>query len=122
MHIQCISHILQESWSRAIQARLKNMRRKPRSEAAGLVFEPLPKKKRTSNHASGSNQKLVEPLDSTSIQCHMTVLKKEWARTKRNRVVIKSLMSELGPAVVDVLKLYPPLTEYNYVSYTKLRL
>ncbi len=101
------------------------MRRKPRAEASGLMFEPLPKRKRASNHACGSDQ--ASTLDTTSVQRHTTLLQKEWSKTKRNRGSIRSLMSELGPhrrsfiegdrpAVKDVLTLYPPLTEYVYVS------
>ena len=41
---------MQGSWAKAIQNRLKNMRRKPRAENAGLEFVPSAKRQKLNNH------------------------------------------------------------------------
>ena len=111
---------MQGSWAKAIQDRLKNMRRKPRAEKAGLEFVPSAKKQKLNNHG-GESSTVGEMLDSASFERHLAALCKELKKTNHSKPAIQLLMSELAPnrvvteqpAVHEVLEMYPPLKDFD---------
>ena len=119
--------IMQYSWAKALQTRLKNMRRKPRAHSSGMEFEPPPaKKKRVSltNHENTAEGSSI--LDATSFKRHVSQLDREWGKTARNKYSITSLMKETflnrrhwivedKPNIADVTKQFPALKEYDMV-------
>ena len=111
-----VKPLLQGSWAKALSDRLKNMRRKPRAQGAGLEFTPPTKKVKIANHGSQLSSCM---LDDTSYQRHLSALEKEWGKATKNRVAVKMLMAEMAPnrrewilkerpAVHEVLEMYPP--------------
>ncbi len=125
-----LSLLHQGSWSKAISDRLKNMRRKPRAERAGLEFAPPVKKRKIANHGSEPSGHM---LDDTSYQRHLSALNKELKKTVKNRLAIRSLVSEMAPnrrqwimverpAVHEVLEMYPPLKDSDVVSISTTQL
>ena len=105
------------------------MRRKPRVASFGLEFAPPPKKSKSTKclHGDGPLEDGLVTLDATSYERHLAMLTKELKKGIRNKGSLKSLMRETAPnrrqwilekrpLVPEVVKTFPPLKEYDFVS------
>ena len=102
------------------------MQRKPRAEVLGLDVgsAPPPKKKmRVVFHGVEA----APQMDHASYERHLKQLEKEESKSVKNRTAIRVLMRETSmnrrkwitedrPAVRDVIRTFPSLKEYEYVS------
>ena len=71
--------------SNKLDVKLKNLRRKPRAEAAGIALDTPAKKQRIeTNHPTTAGGMKGQPsMDETAFQRHLNELGKEWSKTKR---------------------------------------
>ena len=87
--------ILQESWVHSISQRLRNMRRKPRDAALGIV--PPPRKRHKTAEARNHNMiqsSDAETLDQTTYERYLAKILKEWTRPVKPKARIDGLMNE----------------------------
>ena len=100
------------------------MRRKPRADSLGLDVRPPPSKKpKLTNHGS----EVTVNVDDQSYRRIVKELEKEEAKVIKNRASIEVLMRETQanrrkwiveerPSIATVLKTFPSLRKYEYVS------
>ena len=85
---------MQDSWSKALEIRLRNMRRKKCSKNTGMTFNrpKVNEKKKNSVHASSVTPGKL--LDDKTFQRHKLALAKEAKKGTKNRDSVKILMRE----------------------------
>ena len=119
---------MQDSWSKALEIRLRNMRRKKCSKNTGMTFNrpKVNEKKKNSVHASSVTPGKL--LDDKTFQRHKLALAKEAKKGTKNRDSVKILMRETSsnrrrwivtehPSVSEVREEFPNIFDFGIVSY-----
>ena len=119
---------MQGSWTKQLQNRFRNIRRKPRQQSSGLTFTPPPKKRKlndSQNH--GSHYHIQQTLDDDSYESSRKQLLKQLSKPVKNKAAIASLMAETSanrrkwilddrPSIAEVTEKFPPLRDFDMVS------
>lgn len=118
---------LKGSWTKQLQNRFRNIRRRPRSHSTGLAFTPPNKKRKPDNlQHHGIGNLSMEVLDNDTYESNIKQLQRQLDKHIKNKAAISSLMSETAPnrrkwileerpSIHEVTNKFPALKDFDMV-------